>query len=63
MFNYIIYMLPASSYPCRADLRQIIEPKVSQVRNYHNITGIEAAHQHTPRALPIRYRITRRRAT
>jgi len=50
MFNYIIYMLPAFILTMVAQIYvKSAYSKWSQVRNYHNLTGIEAAQQLTAR--------------
>ncbi|HOE34455.1 MAG: zinc metallopeptidase [Chloroflexi bacterium] len=50
MLNYIIYMLPAFILSMIAQLYVTSAyRKWSQVRNYHNLTGIEAAQQLTMR--------------
>lgn len=60
MINYIIYMLPALILSMIAQIYvKSAYSKWSQVRNYHNITGIEAAQQLTTRVGLSDIRLTR----
>ncbi|HPS33207.1 MAG TPA: zinc metallopeptidase [Anaerolineaceae bacterium] len=60
MFNYIIYMLPAFILSMVAQMYvKSAYNKWSKVRNYYNITGIEAAQQLTTRVGLSDIRLTR----